>query len=49
MFSMSNVENEHSYSYIQIEHVGAQDTPESSLSSISKEHEDGLLSPPVIR
>ena len=46
MLSMSNVENEHSsYSPIQIEHVavGAQDTPESSLSSIPIEREDSIM------
>ena len=44
MLSMSNVENKHSsYSPIQIEHVGAQDTPESSLSSIPIEREDSIM------
>ena len=46
MLSMSSVENEHSSYYpIQIEHVavGAQDTPESSLSSIPLERVDTIM------
>ena len=44
MLSISNVENEpSSYSPIQIEHVGVQNTPVSSLSSISIEHKDSIM------